>query len=207
MGEGAAGHVRGCPTVTAYGSDLSRISTLDDVVAYVIALFGAIIPADPTDIKIGDLYNMNEGAPPRVRIVIGEGGALGPVLEVSAGQVAGITERATCYIWGDPAAADTDENRAAKALGVRLINCFKMAAVGRLKGAQLTRANKTKAAKYGEEYVLLLDYSWGVPRDKVVDAAARALGAMSASPPDPDRPNGDTGSTFHVTVTNANTRP
>lgn len=201
--------------MSAYGSNLADVSTLDDVVVYVVALFAQIdatrFAQDPTsqpvDIKLGDLSNMNEGAPPRIRIVIGEGGKLGPVLEVSAGQVAGVTERATCYIWGDGTVADADENRAAKALGVRLINCLKMAAVGRLVGAQLTRANTTKVAKFGEEYTLLVEYAWGVPRDPMVDAAARALGAMSVSPPDPDRPHGSTGAVFHVDVTNANTRP
>ncbi len=179
-----------------YGTDLAHVSTLDDVVAEVIRLFAAV--SDPTPVRLGDLHNKNEDAPPRIRIIIGEGGELGGPPRISAGYVAGITERATCYIWGDPALAEGDENRAAKALGVRLINAFKRAAAGRLKGAQLTRANATKDAKYGEEYTLLIEYQWGVPEDKAIWRAAST--DQTLTPRNPDKPDGDTGKVYHVDV-------
>ena len=184
-----------------YGADLSDVTTLDDVLVNVFALFAAV---DPTvTLTQGDLYNANDGAPPRIHFVIGQDGKFGGVLEVGARQVGSVAERCTCYIWGDSTAADADRNRAAKALGVRTINAFKATAPGRLVGAQLTRADKTKIAKYGEEYTLAIVYSWGVPYDQAVwDAAYGTAPTPPGSPPNPDQPNGDTGATFSTGAVN-----
>lgn len=181
-------------TALGYGSDLAHVSTIDDVIVEVQRLFTAV--TDPTVFILGESHDNEDGAPPRVRIVTGELGSLGGPPRL--GYVAGITEGTACYVWGDPALADGNRERAAKALGVRLINAFKRAASGRLTGASLKTVFGTKFAKYGEEVQVLLSYTWGVPKDAAIWRVPST--DQTLTPRLPDMPDGPTGKTYHVTT-------
>lgn len=181
-------------------------STLDDVLAYVRALY--VQMADPTTFEMGECFDGSEGAPPRIRFVVTRGqSALGPVLEVGARQLGSISEAVTCYVWGSETLDDADRYRDAKARVMTLLAAFNAAGVGRLVLRRLERGDTTSLITYGEQYQMEIAYVWAVPRSDAVDRAARALALTGASPPDPSRPNGDTGQTMIVNVVSNPTRP
>jgi len=184
------------------------VSTLDDVlqaVHDVLGTAGYLRSGDrPPGIEwlIGERYEEQEGAPPRVFCLVGEDGSVGGPGAVDANFVAGVTERCTMLLWGDETTADGDRYRAAKQLGIVLINVLRLVAPGRLSGLTLRRPYKTDLNTFGEEYRLTFEYQWRVPRV----AAIWAVPVTPLSPYDPMRPNGDTGTTFTLDVTTEGSR-
>lgn len=193
------------------------VSTSADVVRNVVALLIAVgdvaVANDGSGgtmrVWHGEEYLDTNDTPPRVVFVLGEeGGDLGGVLEVGARQVASVTETISVHIWGGGPSDDarTDD---AKVRGHRLINCFKASAPGRLRGKLLTREQSPKILKHGEEVVVRASYSWPVPYDDAVFAAAYTMASdPPLSPANPDQPQGSTGQIFAPDpITLDNTRP
>lgn len=200
------------------GLSTATPATLSDVIRSVKLLLGPSPGvgelrdpnANPNGVEflIGERYLREEGAPPRIVLVPDTNGTIGPALAVGARQVCGITERVRCYVWGREGASGLDVDRYddARARSMRLLNAFKASASGRLRGASLVRGVDSNVETFGEEYQLTLAYTWGVPEDAAVWAAAFALLPVG-SPPAPDQPQGPTANTFATTsVTLANTR-
>lgn len=186
---------------------VTPVTTLSDVLVAVRALLIAVgdVRADSNlggvELLFGERYLKQEGSPPRI-VFVREDGDIGPVLAVGARQVNSITETVRCYVWGAETSDDVDRQRAAEALAHRLLNAFKATAPGRLAGKVRLRNSDTNVVTYGEELVLDLAYSYGVPYDDAIwDAAYAAAPDPALSPPDPDRPQGDTGDTFTVIPT------
>lgn len=189
-------------------------STLSDVVSNVIALLVGVGEADyphvdgsgKVGIFIGERYLKQEGAPPRIVFVRADAESNGGIA-VGARQIGGITESIDCYVWG---AEGTDEERYrdAEARWHRLLNAFKACAPGRLKSKRRPRLRGTNVVTFGEEFVWTVEYTYAVPEDEAVWTYAYAHAPNPApSPPNPDKPNGDTGDVFGVgSVTLANTR-
>ncbi len=188
-------------------------ATLDDVLDSVRASFsrrGRLrdVNTNPGGVEMlrGERYLRQEGAPPRVIFVCASGNIGGPIA-IGARQTASITESVRCYIWGAETDDDAGRISAARSLAMELINTFKAWAGGRLTGGSLERSIDTNVETFGEEYQLVYNYIWGVPEDEGVWADAYA-NAVAASPPNPDKPNGDTGATFGIgAITLTNTRP
>jgi hypothetical protein len=184
-------------------SDGPPVSTLDDVlegVRLVLSTAGYLRTGNhPPGIEwlVGERYEQSEGAPPRVLVLVGEDGSVGGPGAVDAGYVAGVTERCTMLLWGDETTADGDRYRAAKQIAVTVVNALRLVAPGRLAGLTLRRPYKTDLLTYGEEYRLTFSYFWRVPRV----AAIWSVPVTPISPPDPMRPNGDTGLDFTLTPT------
>ncbi len=178
-------------------------STIDDFVAAVKGTLAAVgaLRVTPGDGLIewleGDRHDLEEGCPPRVFVLIGDTGALGPPLTISGGNIASIRENARFFVWGAETADDADRHRAAMVLAMRLINCFLKVAPGRIKLGRLERSSKTSIVTFGEEYQIGVEWAWSVPRD----AAIWAVPVTPVSPVDPAKPNGDTGVSFDVTIT------
>lgn len=190
-------------------------STLSDVLRYVRALYAqAGLLRDPStnqggiEMLTGERYRRQDGAPPRIVFEqLAKPGNVGGPLEIGARQSASVTETCLCRVWGAETTADADRYDAAKALAAQLLDGFKIAAPGRLRGAQILREDETSIETFGEEYQLLVSYTWAVPRDEQLRQAATALALVSDSPQDPDRPNGGTGLSFTPAVVVENERP
>lgn len=193
------------------------VTTLDDVIDTVIALLTAVgdardLVTNPGGLELlrGERHLREEGAPPRIIFVPGkDGGAIGPVLEVGTREACGITETVRCYVWGAESSppSDAGRQRDARARAHRLLNAFIATAAGRITGGKIVAAQDTNIVTHGAEYLVTLSYEWAVPQDEEIWDAAYALApADPGSPPDPDRPQGDTGHGFHVAVAMQNLR-
>ena len=195
------------------------VSTSADVVRNVVAILMHPLVADvavtndgsggTARVFHGEEYLDTNDTPPRYVFVLGEdGGEIGGPLQVGAREVASITETISVHIWGGGPSDDarTDD---AKARAHLILNCLKAGPVGRLKGKVLTRETSPKILKFGEEAVVRAAYSWPVPYNDAVFAAAYALAPVPPlSPANPDEPNGPTGNEFFTTpITLANGRP
>lgn len=197
-------------------------STLSDVLRYVQALYAqptAAAPAgllrtnpkDPStgiEMLTGERYRKQNGAPPRIVFEqLPQAGKIGPVLEIGARESFSVTETCLARVWGRETTAQPDRYDAAKTLAMQLLDGFKLAAPGYLTGASILREDQTNIETFGEEYQLLVSYTWAVPRDEALRQAAVALALFSDTPQDIDRPNGGTGDTFVIDVIPQNTRP
>lgn len=195
---------------------MSAPTTLADVIRSVVALA----------IACGDVHGQNDGrggtarifhgeqyldqndTPPRIVFVQNsDGGELGGPLAIGARQVASITETVRIHIWG-AGPSDDQVLDDARARAMRLINQFKACAPGRLKGKIIDRLQAPQKLRFGEQVRLTYSYEFAVPYDDAVWAKAYELAPNPAqSPPNTDKPDGDTGAVFGVgTVNLANTR-
>jgi hypothetical protein len=171
------------------------VSTLDDVIEGVRSVLSdagllRVTPGDGLiEWLIGERYDGQHGTPPRVFVLVGEDGSVGGPDRVGAGlYVAGTKERCTFLIWGDETTADGDRYRAAKDIGIDLINALRLVAPGRLKSLTLRRPYASDINTFGEEYRLNVEYHWNVPRR----ARIWNVSITPAATPDPMRPNGPT---------------
>lgn len=192
------------------------VTTLSDVLIAVRDLFIAVgdVSATPTnpptgiEMLFGERYLKQRGSAQRIVFVRGDGNLGGP-LEIGAREVGSIGETVECYVWGVETADDINRHRAAEAIAHRLMNAFECCAPGRHTSKIRRRNAGTNVLTFGEELVLEVEYTYAVPvDDDIWDAAYAAAPSPALSPPDPDRPNGDTGDIFTVDpITLANERP
>ncbi len=169
------------------------VSTIDDFVAAVKGTLSAVgaLRAVPSDDLIeweeGDRYDESEGKPPRIRVLIGDAGNLGPPTKIGGGHIGSMHENARFFVWGAETTADGDRHRAAMTICLRLVNVFQ-------KG-RIERSSRTSILTFGEEYQINVEWIWNVPHD----AAIWAVPVTPVSPNDPAQPNGPTGKTFVIT--------
>lgn len=172
-------------------------STLADVLKYIEALYAQA--NDSTVFFTGERHLESEGAPGRIIFLpVRDLSTLGPPRELGARQVGTIREGVRCYVWGAETTADADRYEDARRRMMRLIAAFKNSAPGRLLMGPIVRGDQTDVDTYGEEYQITIAYEWAVPNDRAIAKAAKTLGGPTILPPDPDRPEGDTGKTFVV---------
>jgi hypothetical protein len=189
-------------------------STLSDVLRYVVALYtqaGLVrtVPGDPStgiEVLIGERYDQQEGAPPRLFFRYDPRGQMGPVLELTGRDVGSWKHGCMVYAWGAETLSDLDRYDAAVALTMQARAALHIAAAARGGTVEVVRADESSLNTFGEDYSFRFEYTWSIPRDDALERAALALGATSQSPTDPDRPNGDTGYTFSVNVAMQNGR-
>lgn len=189
-------------------------STLSDMLRYVVALYaqaGLIRTdlADPStgiEIIVGERYEQQEGAPPRLFFRPDKDGKLGPVYELTGRSIGSWSQSCNVYTWGAESAVDLDRYDSAMALAMQAQAALQIAGVQRATFGPVTRQDGTSILTFGEEYAFRFEYVWEVPRDATLEAAAIALGALSQSPTLPDQPNGPTGDTFSVNVVMQNGR-
>jgi len=190
-------------------------STLSDVLRYVKALYvqaGLVrtLPSDPStgiEFLVSERYIEQEGSPPRLLFVIDSAGKLGPVYELTGRSVGTWTHGCRVYAWGAESADDIARNDAAMALMMQAQAALQIAGVERATFGDVVREDDTNIVTFGEEYNFRFEYTWSVPRDAALEAAALALGAVSKSPTDPDRPLGHTPQNFSINVVMQNARP
>ncbi|HSM92116.1 MAG TPA: hypothetical protein VLT47_04455, partial [Anaeromyxobacteraceae bacterium] len=210
-------------------------------------------------ILVGERYLREEGAPPRIVLVRGQGEA-GGTFRVGDGNVATYEQQLRAYLWGtetppawapgayyiggalvvsggniysagstntsgataptgtttsddgaivwsyvSEAPSDLARYEASEALLDRFVNVCKALAPGRVSIKTIEPSVETNVVTFGEELQVVVTWSRSIPRDAKVWAWASTLTAVS--PPDPARPQGDTGKTFTLATTIAPVRP
>lgn len=174
-------------------------STVADVMLSIVEHYTAV--ADPTVFFIGEEYLRQEGAPGRIVLVRGGGKASGPQT-FGAGNVATFAQSFTAYIWGAGAVDRLQQYTAADAMLDRYINALRKIIPGRCELRTVDPLVETHVVTFGEELQVVAVWHRPVPRD----AAIWDVGVTPVSPPDPDRPHGDTGLEYSVDVSVTPTR-
>ncbi len=183
-------------------------STLPDVLDEIAWLFGQA--ADATPIMVGSQYleHFGTGSAPRVLFVPDPKGKAGALPQLNVGFVAGVTNACDVYVRGAEDGTDTGRPRAAIMLMSRVINCLRRAAPARVRLLDYKADSPAKIDAFGADVALSFEYTWGVEEDAAIWAVPAHYPGALTSPPDPDRPGGDTGKSISVdTITLTNTRP
>jgi len=152
-------------------------------------------------VYVGERYLKQTGAPPRIVIVPGNGELGGP-RTMGAGNVAQDTEEIRAFLWAAEVADDLARYAAIENAKDIWINIVRKLMPGR---SEIRTVNPTITANivtFGEDRQMIVRYGRDVPRD----AAIWNVAITPISPPDPDRPQGDTGYEFEVTTSLEPTR-
>lgn len=183
------------------GLQTPNVSTLADVFRLVSKLFS--LAGDGTPLFFGSkhLDNLGPGAAPRIVFVPDEEGTLAGPLKINAGYVASWTHGCTVHVLGAEPGDDEGRFEPAYALAARVVTAIKaldpahlVVAPGRPKDV-----SALKVGAPGSAISFTFTYATNIAQDAAILAAAKQLTAVS--PPDADRPQGDTGNTFTLTTT------
>ena len=139
-------------------------------------------------VYVGERYLRQHGAPPRIVIVQGSGEESGPG-RVGDGNIARKTAQIVAYLWAAESADDLVRYAAIEAAEDAWSNTVGKVIPGRSVRRTVNPTITANIVTFGEDRQFIVDYSRGVPRD----AAIWAVPVTPISPPDPMRPNGDTG--------------
>ncbi len=156
------------------------MSTLFDVLR---AVRDIMVAEDP----LTKVYNES---PNRIVFVAGDGTWTGAP-KLAAKLVGAVSDSCTALIWGRETTDDFTRNDAALVLRSRLIAALHRVAPGRITPGAVERLRDTNILTYGEEYRLTFSYREDIAVIKSIALLPAPLGPTS--PPDPLKPNGDTG--------------
>jgi len=183
------------------------VSTLSDVLRRVQLLFSEL--GDGTPILIGKQHvsEPGPGSPPRIVFVPDERGRLLSAQQLNSGYLAAWSHGCTVHVRGVDGGEEAGRLDAAVALADRVIQCLKALDPAHLaiEGEGPSEDSPLAVDAYGGGIVFSFRFTRHTPSDPAVIRAARALTAIS--PPDPDRPQGDTGNSFSVTTPAGVVRP
>lgn len=185
------------------------VSTLADVIRLFQAVYSHM--GDGTPIMVGEQYlrEPGPGSPPRIVFVPEEGdGKFGPPLKLNSGYVA--SRSWTCDVCVRAAEGD-DAGRFEPAylMAARALTVIKNLDPGNIAvyPGQIRDDSPLAvggAAGAGERFYFT--YASNIAQDPaVIRAVASAI--ASVSPPNPDKPGGDTGNTFETSVQVTVSRP
>lgn len=178
----------------------AQVSTLDDVLQRVRDVFQLM--GDGTPIMIGAQYEREPGpsAPPRVAFIPDEQGRLGGVEKVSAGYIAKWLHGCRVRVLAAESGDDGSRATAAKRLAFRVIAVLKALDPGHIVLAP-GNPRDTSALPVdgpGVDITFTFTYEAHIPQEQAVLRAVKQLERVS--PPDPDRPQGDTGKQIVLSV-------
>ena len=183
------------------GLQTPNVSTLADVFRLVSKLFSLAGDGTPLFFGLKFLDNLGPGSAPRIVFVPDEEGSLAGPLKISAGYVASWTHGCTVHVLGVEPGDDEGRFEPAYALAARVVTAIKaldpahlVVAPGRPKDV-----SPLKVGAPGSAISFSFSYQTNIAQDAAILAAAKQLTAIS--PPDPDRPQGDTGNTFTLDTT------
>lgn len=179
-------------------------SPLSEVLRLVGAVMGAI--GDATPVMVGEQYlERGIGAGPRVVFVPEKRGTWGPPPQLNAGLVAGVTHGCALYVRGAESGDDATRFAAAEVLADLAVNILRALAPGRIVGGEWGDDSPAPVDAFGADLALTFTYTRGVAHN-VTMAAAVATAIAARSPADPDRPNGDAGTTVSTALAAVPTR-
>jgi hypothetical protein len=172
------------------------VSTIFDV---LVAVRDIMLTEDPaTKLYQGEKYLKQNEAPNRVIFVVGDGVWMGAP-KLAAKLVGAVSDSCTAFIWGAETSDDWTRNNAALALRRRLIGALHRVAPGRIMPGAVERLRDTNLLTYGEEYRLTFTYREDIPVVKSIALLPAPDGVTS--PPNPLKPNGDTGLELEIEMT------
>lgn len=183
------------------GLGVPPVSTLADVFRLVSRLFS--IAGDGTPLFFGKkhLDNLGPGSAPRIVFVPDEEGTLGGPLKLNAGYVASWTHGCTVHVLGVEPGDEEGRFEPAYALAARVVTAIKaldpahlVVAPGRPKDV-----SPLKVGAPGSAIAFTFTFATNIAQDAAILAASKQLTPIS--PPDPDRPEGDTGLSFTLSTT------
>lgn len=175
------------------------VSNLADVFRLVEVVFGLL--KDGTPIMVGKQYRdePGPGGPLRVVFVPDEFGEFGPALKVSAGYCASWSHGCTVAVRGAEPGDDPRRLEPAYMLAARVADVVKQLDPGHITlapGGPKDTSPLPVEGPSGSEISFTFTYTTNIATDPAVTKAIARI--QSVSPPDPDRPGGDTGNTFAV---------
>lgn len=183
------------------GLQTPNVSTLADVFRLVSKLFS--LAGDGTPLFFGSkhLDNLGPGAAPRIVFVPDEEGSLAGPLKLNAGYVASWTHGCTVHVLGADPGDEEGRLEPAYALAARVVTAIKALDPAHLKVApgRPRDASPLKTGAPGAVISFSFSYETNIAQDAAILAAAKQLTPIS--PPDPARPQGDTGTTFTLDAT------
>lgn len=147
-------------------------------------------------IYIGERYLKQHGAHPRIVVVPGAG-EIGAPANKGGGDVAKDVEEIRAYLWAGEASDDLARYAAIEAMKDRWINILRKVMPGRAEIRTVNPSLISNVVTFGEDRLVVTRYERQVPRDAVI----WNVPITAVSPPDPLRPNGDTGDTYEVNIT------
>lgn len=145
---------------------------------------------------VGERYLKQHGAPPTIVIVPGPG-TIGAPTSIGADNVAKDTEEIRAFLWAGEAADDIARYAAIEDMKDRYVNILRKLIPGKLVMRTVNPVLVSNINTFGEDRQIIAEYTREVPRD----AAIWNVPIVPKSPPDPDRPHGDTGFDFIVEAT------
>lgn len=147
-------------------------------------------------IYIGERYLKQRGAPPRIVVVPGQG-SIGAPTSIGAGNIGKDVEEIRAFLWAGENTNDLRRYSEIESMKDRYINVLRKIIPGKLVMRVVNPALLSNIVTFGEDRQIVAEYTREVPRD----AAIWNVPIVPKSPPDPDRPHGDTGYEFVVEAT------
>lgn len=182
-----------------------RASRLTDLQRAILDIYRTV--ADGTVVQVGRRYVEQQHEPPRI-VLARATGSWGPPPKLNT-YIAGVTFGMTAHIWGREPELTGDEpedeiarHDDADDIAVRFINVLNRATgMARVEPGEVT--DLSGIATHGEAYIFGMKFRAGVQRDKEIWRVeiTRYVAGQENGPPDPMRPNGDTGKNIRVTTT------
>lgn len=142
---------------------------------------------------IGERYLKQHGAPPRIVVIQGNGEISGP-RKLGDGNIAKDVEEITAFLWASEALDDLARYAEIEAMKDAWINMIRKVMPARAEIRSVNPVVTSNIVTFGEDRQIITRYERQVPRD----GAIWNVPVTPISPPDPDRPHGDTGYTFEV---------
>lgn len=183
------------------------VSTMSDVLRLVQQVFSLM--GDGTPIMIGSQY-LNEtgpGSAPRIVFVPEDRGTFEAVLKMNAGYTASWRHVCKVAVRGAEPGDDPGRFEPAYRLAARVCDVLKGLSPGNIVLAPGGPRDTSPLAVPGPgaDIAFAFAFSTNIATDPAVMRALRLI--QSVSPPNPDKPGGDTGQTIDVTATATAVRP
>lgn len=189
-------------------SQSMSVSTLDDVLQRVQQVFSLL--GDGTPVMVGEQYRREPGpggAPRVVFVPESKPGSFDAALKISSGYVASWTHKCTAYVRGAETGDDSARLTPSFALAARVVAVLKALDPGHIVMApgEPEDDSPTPVDGPGADVTFTFSYVTNIAQDPAIVRAVKQL--QSVSPPDPDRPRGDTGNRFIIQPAVAPIRP
>lgn len=189
-------------------SAAAQVSTLADVLRLVQHVFSLMGDGTPLMIAEQYLHEPGPGSAPRVVFVPNKTGKLGPPLKLNAGYIASWTHGCEVYVRGAEPGDDPGRFEPAYALAGRVIDVIKALDPGHIVVAPGNPEDDSPLrvdSPPGADIKFTFTYATNIAQDPAVLRAVRLINSIS--PPNPDKPGGDTGNSFNVAALATAERP
>jgi hypothetical protein len=184
----------------------AQVSTLADVLRLAQAVFSLM--GDGTPLLVGEQYltETGPGSAPRVVFVPDKDGKFAPALKINAGYIASWSHGCRVHVLGSDPGDDPGRFEPVYVLAARVTAVLKNLSPARI---VLAPGNPKDDSPLGVGATAGIAFSFTFQADLAQEPEVlRAIAQItSSSPPNPDKPGGDTGKTFSVSAAPTAERP